>query len=290
MRRLWLLLFAMTAPVWAAPESVTVTADKALPPQVIDQFIQSFAAPTTVLGKLARWETPICPIAVGLRPTALKFLLQKLKDTAAQIGAPVDANDKCRANIEIVFTTTPQQLLDNIRKEHAIYLGYASDSAQADRLAAVHAPIQAWYTTATKGLDGQDKIDSSRTIGLGDSDEFSFTLGGMGNVTGFHMRDGRKSTLYHAIIVIDPTKLADHEIGGIADYVSFLALSQLETLNQCQPLASIMNMLVPDCPTATAMTQNDIAFLRGLYTMSLDGNLRMQTDGIRSRMIDDLAK
>lgn len=291
MRRLLFLAFVLTATfAQAATESVTVTAQKVVPSEVINQFIDSFAQPTTVLGKLSRWETPICPVAVGLRPTAVRFILNRLRSTAAKVGAPIDSKPDCRANIEIVFTTAPQDLLRNIRKEHAVYLGYASNSTESDRLAIITRPIQAWYTTATQGLNGQPKIDSSRTDGLGDRDDLQFAMGGMGSVTGFRLRDGRKSTLYHAIIAIDPNKLADREIGSIADYVTFLALSQLETLNHCQPLASIMNMLVPDCPTATQMTPNDIAFLRGLYSMPLDGNLRMQTDGIRYRMINDLKK
>jgi hypothetical protein len=87
---------------------------------------------------------------------------------------------------------------------------------------------------------------------------------------------------------VDPAKLADHEIGGVADYISFLALSQPASLDRCQPLASIMNMLVPGCAATAEMTPNDLAFLRGLYKMSLDGNLRMQEDGIRQEMKDAL--
>jgi hypothetical protein len=46
-------------------------------------------------------------------------------------------------------------------------------------------------------------------------------------------------------------------------------------------------MLVPGCAaTPSEMTQNDFAFLRGLYKMSLDGNLRMQEDGISHEMTE----
>ena len=265
-------------------EQVIVTAPKTVPPEIITRFIENFAAPTTVLGKMARWEKPICPVAVGLRPAAIQFILQRLRDKARTVGARVNDKPNCRANIEIVFTTTPQQLLDNVRKEHVAFLGYASNMAQADRLARVRHPIQAWYTTANMDLNGFEKIDNSRTIGLGDSGEFAASLM-MGNVTGLRMRDGRKSTLYHVIIAIDPAKLLDHEIGGVADYISMLALSQMTTLNQCQPLASIINMLVPGCAAAASeLTANDLAYLRGLYRMPLDGNLRMQEDGIGREM------
>ena len=209
------------APTDPQVENVTVigTRDR----QRVDKFIESFAAPTALLGKLARWKMGICPVAVGLPPTAIKFILDRMRSVATEVGAPVDANPKCKANIEIVFTTSPQKLLDNVRKEHSIYLGYASNSRQADRLATVIHPIQAWYATQSRDLAGLPKVDSSRTIGLGDSGEFAAAMM-MGNTTGLRMRDGRSSELYNIIIAIDPNKLADNEIGGIADYISFLSL------------------------------------------------------------------
>jgi len=106
----------------------------------------------------------------------------------------------------------------------------------------------------------------------------------MGNTTGLHTHDGRSSELYNIIIAIDPNKLADNEIGSIADYITFLSLSQLASLDQCQQLPSIMDMLIPGCPRVAEMTLNDIGFLRGLYKMPADGNLRMQKDGIVAEM------
>jgi hypothetical protein len=278
-----LTLGAQAQPARLPVESVTVTGERERAEQ-IKRFVESFAAPTYLLGKLSRWENGICPVAVGLRPAAVQFIVQRLRDNAKLAGAPVNDKPGCRANIEIVFTTTPQDLLDNVRKDHVIYLGYASSSAQADRLAMVLHPIQAWYTTASKDTIGIVKIDSARTIGLGEPGELAASMA-MGNVTGLHVRDGRKSTLHHVIIAVDPAKLADHEIGGIADYISFLALSPVASLDRCQQLASVMNMLIPGCAvTAGEMTPNDLAFLRGLYKMTLDGNLGLQKDGISREM------
>jgi hypothetical protein len=268
----------------APTESVTVTGERAREEQ-IKRFVESFAAPTQLLGKLSRWDTGICPVAVGLRPAAVQFILQRLRDNAKLAGALVNDRPDCKPNIEIIFTITPQGLLDTVRQDHEIYLGYASNGTQADRLAMVLHPIQAWYTTATKSITGIPRIDSARTVGLGDSDDFAMAIGGGGNVTGFRMHDGRTSTLYHVIIAIDPAKLADHEIGGVADYISFLALSPVASLDRCQQLASVMNMLVPGCAAAAIeMTPNDLAFLRGLYKMTLDGNLGLQKDGISHEM------
>ena len=58
--------------------------------------------------------------------------------------------------IEIIFTTTPQDLLDTVRKDDPAYLGYFTSLAQADTLAKVTRPIQAWdATTETTDRKGR---------------------------------------------------------------------------------------------------------------------------------------
>lgn len=269
----------------APPESVTVTALKSVPPEVISKFIQTFAAPTAVIGKLARWQTGICPVAVGLRPTAIQFLLQRLRDNAARAGAPIDARANCAANIEIVFTTTPQGLLNNVRKKNPGYLGYSRRSAEADRLAIVTHPIQAWYTTARKDILGRMSLDSAMTVAAEDEGDLAISFA-MGSSYGFRVRDGRSSELYHVIIVIDPNKVLDREMGGVADYISMLALSQIASLDHCQQqLPSIINMMIRGCAApATELTPSDTAFLQGLYKMPRDYALSMQKAGIGNEM------
>jgi hypothetical protein len=296
MRWIGLLLLSVTAaaaqtPAAAIrePESVTVVAPRDAPPEVINRFIDTYAAPTTVLDKLSRWEEGICPVAVGLKPAAIRFIVQRLKENAARVGAPVNSSDHCGTNIEIVFTTTPQGLLDNVRRDHIALLGFAHTIAQAEKLAIVKHDIQAWYTTKSKDARGEAKLDNPRMLGLGDTSEFLAALEFGGNSTFSRLGDGRSSALFNVIIAVNPGKLADHEIGGVADYISFLALSQLVTLDRCQPLPSIINMLVPGCAAqADAMTESDFAFLRGLYKMQPGGYLRMQKDFISYQMRKEL--
>ena len=43
----------------------------------------------------------------------------------------MDRDASCKPNIEVVFTTTPQALLDNIRKGEPVFLGYHDNGSQA---------------------------------------------------------------------------------------------------------------------------------------------------------------
>jgi len=101
--------------------------------------------------------------------------------------------------------------------------------------------------------------------------------------------DGRKTAKLAARsahhIVADPTKLAYYEVGALADYIALLALSQLVSLDICQALSSIVNLLAPGCAQKpNALTDNDLAYLRGLYKMGPGRTARVQQDEIAYQM------
>ena len=280
-------------------ENVTVTGIRDVDKAVTD-FVGTMTVPTRVAGKLARWRDRVCPITAGLRPEAAKFIDKHVKDVAAQVGAPVNDRDDCKPNIEIVFTTTPQALLDTVTVKYPELLGYHDNSAQATQLAAVTRPIQSWYATATKDLHGQPQPDGVKTGGVRMT--LQLPEGGYGgpaggalpmfemnmsdaratNVTGGRLGDGTSSEFSHVMIVAEPAKLLDHEIGPLADYIALLALSQIPVSDHCQELPTILNLLASGCDAPPkALTSVDLAYLRALYKMTPTANFR----GQRSEMI-----
>jgi hypothetical protein len=81
--------------------------------------------------------------------------------------------------------------------------------------------------------------------------------------------------------VAEPAKLLDYEVGSLADYITMLALSQPDSLDSCQELPSISNMLAKGCASASSkITDGDLAYLRGLYNMPSGYSLSAQHDEI----------
>jgi hypothetical protein len=281
-----------------SPESVTVTGTKSR--EVLRGFVQSFAAPTRLTGKMARWSDGICPIAVGLKPAFTSFVTQRVRAIAAKAGAPVNGRERCRPNIEIVFTTAPQTLLNRVRDKQPYLLGYYDNTPQRDRLATVTRPIQAWYTTATQDWNGKVEVDSGKTVGPGleiwlpCSITPGVCLVHLPNahavaVTGSRLGDGVRSDLYHVMIVADPSKLRDYEMGPLSDYIAMLALTQITSLDACQQLPSIVNMLAEGCERkADTLTENDMAYLHGLYKAAPDRSLGTQQDQMALSMEQEL--
>jgi hypothetical protein len=284
---------AAAQPARPSAENVTVTGTKSR--EVLEKFVESFAAPARMTGKLSRWEDGICPAVVGLPAGFTKFVTQRVKEVAAKVGAPVNEKEPCGHNIAIVFTAAPQALLDKIRKRQPWFLGYADSSAQIEKLATVTRPIQAWYMTATKDWRGNSDVDTAKGGGVDLTVQafleptrimpMTMPYAHFRNVTGWRIDDGQHSAFYDVIIVVDQNKLVDYEIGAIADYISMLALAQLNALDTCQQLPSIVNMLAVGCERKVdALTDNDIAYLRGLYKMSPDRTLRTEQDEIAYQM------
>ena len=299
--------------VSAAPtENVTVLGTR----EMYHDFSRNFATPTKFTGKIARWERRICPVVVGQNPHSAAFITQHLKYVALAAGARIDNEANCTPNIDIVFTTTPQDLLNTVAKDNQHYLGYFSSVAQKNALASVTRPLQAWYATESTDIKGRHFLDTGRSVTGGTSvQNFNGLTGQVGRVdqagdnpatsagsaltdmapffysTGNHINDGIHTGFNHVLIVIDSTKLAGQDIVPLADYIAMLALVQVNAPDACQALPSIMNRMAPGCDhSAESLTAFDLAYLQALYHMANDRSLMAQRSEIGDLMTDRLEK
>jgi hypothetical protein len=293
---------ALAQPAGAPSENVTVTGTRSR--EVMQDFVRSMAVPTHTMDKLPRWSDGICPLAAGLRPEFAKFIVRRLREVAVQAGAPVNERASCKPNIEIAFTTAPQLLMDRIKVRNGVLLGYYDNKKQLDQLAKVTHSVQAWYTTATEDLRGNMQVDGGRASGLGMEIEYlcnpgipnmtcTMRLPGAhaANVTGSRLGDGQRSAFHHVLIVVDPIQLQEYGMGPLSDYIAMLALTQVASLDACQQLPSIVNMLAKACDRKSeALTENDTAYLHGLYKMSAGRGLRTQQDEIAYQMEQSLTR
>ena len=286
------LVSILTALAQPPQEKVTVTAAQLR--EMIDKFVKNFIAPTKLTGKIARWDTGICPVTVSQSPQSSAFVTARVKAIAAAAGAPVSDSASCKPNIEIVFTATPQALLDNVRKNDPDYLGYTETSSLREKLATVTHPIQAWYETETVDLRGMRRVDSARRLGPGsvmpnftgvNREPIYLPDATYARTTGNHINDGTRSVFHHIIVAVDTKKLAGQNFDSLADYIAMLSLAQLDSLDACLQLPSVVNMTAPDCGhRVDGMTQYDLAYLQALYGISADKSLVFQQGDITDRM------
>ncbi len=272
------------------PESVTVTGSKVPPDRILQDFVTSYTAPSPASGKVARWHGGICPGVAGLPASWQKSLTARLREIAAQVGTPV-APEGCRPNIDIVFTRTPQALLDDVRAKKPFLLGY-HDAAQEKHLAAVSHALQSWYVTQTVDSQGGVFIDDK----LKPPGDLTFTGGGnpvtfpnahVEYWSGSHLGDERRSELIHVLVVADLAKVNGVRLSAVEDEVAMLSLAQTAAFDVCQPMPSITNLTAPGCDARLKpdrISAGDLAYLHALYSIAPTDSLIQQQGKIAFEM------
>lgn len=255
------LAAAPAAPADAAVDELTVTGSK----QLYDKLVRSFVGEVTTESpseQITRWHDAICPQTIGLTAPLGAMVTARVREIAAEVGAPVKADESCEPNLTVVFTSDPQGLLDKVRATVPEALGFHY-LAQRKKISRVTHPIQAWYATATEDVKGRVVLDTDDFPGM-NMDEARA-------VTGGRLSMGWRSRLVNALIVVDAKAIQGMQIGPLADYVAMMALSQTEPARTCKALDSIANLMSPDCPAErkpTMITDTDLAYLKGVYWMS----------------------
>src|SRR5271168_37879 len=168
----WIVLAAFVVTIgWlaaahAAPEipDVTVTApspptDAELAGDSLYQFVVHHATVhyvnTGTTGNLAYWrggKQSICPLTVGLSPGYNAFVTARLRALATYVGAPVQSDPQCKANVQILFTDKPQEKMDDVIKWATVYFRNRYSGGMKNLIAfrSDHA-IQGWYMTTSGG-------------------------------------------------------------------------------------------------------------------------------------------
>jgi hypothetical protein len=262
---------------------VTVTAPRPataeeLAGENVSNFVASHSKPAVLTGHLSRWSTGVCPSSQGLSPAFNDFVAARIRAVATSVGAPTQPAGQCKINVEIVFSTHPQMVLDQMVKGgHAWLLGFHYPH-QTKRLATVNHPVQGWYVTATRGCHGEEVIDEAMPIG------------GAGSVPagclGSRLHDDRTTLIAAAFVIVDANKVAGMEIGSISDYLAVLTLTQAQPPDSCGGLPSIMDLMAPDCgrEKSTSVTAGDVAYLRALYKTDLGQDIELEKSNIENDM------
>ena len=276
--------FAQSAP---APqiEEVIVTAPRLS--AEIKSFVQSYIKPSlSGTPVLTRWKKAICPAVFGFsRQQDNDFVTSRVRQIAQKVGAPIAA-PPCTANIHIYFAAKPQELLDRIRENGGSRL-LSSTPSQAKRVAVFDHAIQAWYATETR-----DEHNGSLTFDDNDDNGWSGCICDIGpppsgpgvRVMDFDpVRAGVRSELMHVYVIADINQTQGQPFTAVADYIAMLSLSEIRVSQSCQPLPSITNLVFPDCGDGlrpVEMTDMDLAYLKGVYSVDPGEALRTQQDDI----------
>ena len=286
------------------PETVIVTGQRAAEDidTIVSQFVDLHAAPNRKTGQYMRDDVgPICPLTLGLPPAFDAFVTARLLAVAAKVGAKTGDAGNCRANVEIFFTVEPEQVVQSLSdRTRGAILGVHYVHETRHLLEVTH-PIQAWYVTGTR-------YDQNATVPVSTTSQNGTTQGAddrtpaidapYHNVPdrvamGSRIPMRRVSAIANVLVVADIRQVAGRDIGPVSDYITMLALSEPASLDACNALPSILDLMAAGCDARArpaALTDSDMAYLKALYAADLGATTNSaQKNNIANGMEGNLA-
>jgi hypothetical protein len=305
------ILAAAAAPAQPSPPPITVapvTVQAPLtPPEALKKsegFVKTYAAVSPTIGQLSSWHDPLCVMVTGLTPDQSAAVKARIEEVGVAVGLEIKPPG-CKANIEVVFTGKPQDLLDWVARHSDEALGYHFP-AQLKTLQTISRPVQSWYMTATRGGDSDNGslafaitkcIGGCGTAGIAGGvglrgahappESVDMPGGARPNgCGGSHFTVCLSSVFHNVLVVADARRVQGQPLGPLSDYLAMLALSQPRSLDGCLALSSIIDLYAsapcPDRAPPDGLTAADAAFLTSLY--ATDAEQKQQSFDVAERM------
>jgi hypothetical protein len=301
----------------APPDTqITITSKdnkRSLEQVIVPHFVASHGEPTLAIEQITRWRDLVCPSVTGLAAAFNEAVAHRIESTAQSIGAKTATTgrncDPKQVNIEVIFTSTPQALLDNIDTKNPWLLG----SARRPNDTRISRAVQVWYTTGSRAIEPQQmpKMPYARDAGASTANptqqellpaEYPSSVSGKPGVipdapyagatanglAGSHLTEQLRSELLNVLVIVDTRNLHAVPLEAVTDYIALVSLTRITSLDTCNALSSILDLLSTSCSERqrpTALTQADAAFLRALYSSELDKKLNVEQGEVRDRMI-----
>jgi hypothetical protein len=273
------------SPTGAPPEVPEVTVRAPKPPTAsqlagdsVERYVTSHSKPLdTSAGQLAHWKDAMCVETKGLSAAFNDFVSARIEAIAAAVKAPQQMRKPCKPNVEIIFTTKPQEFIDEQVKSDPAILGFHY-MPQVKKLKTIDHPIQAWHVT---GREADGSFGGLMVDGV---------WGGfMLNKTtrlGSRLSIGVRSYILSTLVLVDGNKVLGYPIGAISDYIAMLTLSQLRLTDGCGVLPSILDLMATACTRekSQSITAADLAYLQALNMVGQEVDYSMQKTAIEIKM------
>ena len=222
------------------------------------EFVDEVSAPPRNRG-LARWRGGVCVGVSGIRQDIAQHVADHVSRVALEYGLrPGDPG--CSANVVIVFAEDGQALGDAMveRRRRVFHLGVGGldrGKAALDDFRFADRPVRWWHVSVPTNAETGDV--AIRMPG----DEYPPSVRGEGRVNqGRWVRDD----LNKVIIVVDGEAVDGLGLPQLADYLSMVALAQIDPEGDTSGFSTILN-LFDDPLDSPGLTGWDRAYLDALY-------------------------
>ncbi len=277
--------FALVAALAALQSGPQQTNDgDALPDVVVEgrslteatqEFVDQVAAPPRGRG-LALWRGRLCVGAVGFPRDAGQYLVDRVSTVAEDLGVRI-GEPGCTPNVLIASAEDGQamaaELVERQRRDFDTNVSGANRSDRAlDDFINSTRPVRWWHTSLP--VDSKTGAPAVRIPGQC-SGSCSSTTDYAPNInvsSPSRLTSQIRDDLQKVVIVLDIDALNEASFSQIADYITMVALAQVDPDADTGGFNTILNIFQPGIATDDYLTDWDMAYLRGLYSADQSSN------------------
>jgi hypothetical protein len=226
---------------------------------------------------LARWNSPICPLVVGLPLEKDKIFRARLSEIAVAAGAHL-APPPCEANLAVIVAAEPDAVLKAWYKRDYHLFGDATENRINAWLKTPRA-ARVWYNTKSESASGLPYaigFFAGRSFAVDQTVEASRIV--FNSVRAFSS----------VIVAIDSGRAKGVDLNKLADYAAMVGLAEIQLDADTGEAPTILRLFsTSEGPKPTGLSDWDGAFLKALYNTSKE--TKLQRSAITQSMVHHLA-
>jgi len=210
----------------------------------------------TSQGQVTRFQTPVCPVVVGLSEETNRKISARIRETARSLGASV-ASEQCQANLVVLVTDDANHSLAELRRAKSDSFDGLT-SSEVDALAVETSPARTWAVASLRNEDGE------RVYQQDDRNQPSSMRVRSASI----LRRATRLDIDGSFIMIERSAVSGKTVAQIAAYASMRGLARTR-VPKAGSLASILTLFdATQGRTAPGLTWSDRAYLETLYRFS----------------------
>lgn len=245
---------AATHPVDHAPngKDIIVTARKPVTTSEALTFARAASAP--VQGQLAKFDTPVCPVAIGFPAAVGAQITARMRDVAAAAGVALE-KPGCKGTMVLIAATDGAALLREMQRvDHHLIAGTPPREIAA--LIRSTDPVRSWTFSVVENEDGVSPSSSGAN-----------TVPVLNVFSASNLNPPVQQAIKIAVVVIDWPAMIGKSAVQIADYAAMRTLARTRPVTGGGAIDSILALFDPAASAPPELSGADLAYLRGLYAM-----------------------
>ena len=228
----------------------------------------------------ARWQDGVCVSVSNLQPDAAQYLVDHISRVAADVGIK-PGEPGCNPQVIVMFTTDGKAMASYmVENEERIFRPFGPRSgvnlnfAALDDFARSDRAVRWWHVSLP--VSAQSGVKAITTAG--DKSAPVISVAGPSRI-----HSGIRDDLLYVLIVVDSKKLNGTTWQQLGDYLSVVALAQIDPSANPRDFDSILNVF--DNPAAySGLTDWDRSYLKALYSFDQERTPRLQVNELVGKM------